>query len=118
MPTTKNIEKEGERDMPNYTRSHRRRHEPVLDGLPELMHYADNGCEVSLSCLRCPLPQCKFDDPAWYQARRRQGRDMQVLTVYKEERLSVFQVAERFGVSPRTVHRALRRVQDSVAVGA
>ena len=101
-----------------YARSHRRRHEPVLDGLPELMHYADTGCEVSVSCLVCPLPQCKYDDPAWYQAYKRQGRDVQVLSAYQQEGLSVFEVARRFNVSPRTVHRALKRVRAPLAVGA
>ena len=23
----------------------------------------DRGCELSLSCLRCPLPVCKYDQP-------------------------------------------------------
>ena len=104
--------------MRSYTRSYRRRHEPVLDGLPEQMHFADTGCEVSVSCLICPLPQCKFDDPAWYQAYRRQGRDLELLEAYRGEGLSVFEVAKRFDVSPRTVHRALRRVEaPAVAVG-
>ena len=95
--------------MRNYPKSYRRRHEPVLDGLPEQMHYSDTGCEVSISCLICPLPQCKFDDPVWYQTYRRQGRDTLVLDAYRNDGLSVFEVAQRFKVSPRTVHRALRR---------
>jgi hypothetical protein len=90
----------------------------VLDGLPEQTHYADNGCEVSSSCLHCPLPKCKYDDPAWYQAYRRQARDLQVAAAYREEGLSVFQVARRFNVSPRTVHRAIRRAQAPVVVSA
>ena len=102
--------------MRNYSRSNRRRHEPVLDGLPEQMHYADTGCEVAISCLGCPLEKCKFDDPAWYQALRRQGRDEQLLTAYQQEGMSVFEVAGRFSVSPRTVHRALRRARTPVAV--
>ena len=102
--------------MRTYARSRRRRHEPVLDGLPELMHYADTGCEVAVSCLQCPLPLCKYDDPAWYQAYKQRSRDCEVLTAYREEGLSVFQVAERFSVSPRTVHRALRRTQAPAAV--
>lgn len=102
--------------MRNYTRSYRRRHEPVLDGLPEQMHYADNGCEASASCLTCPLPRCKFDDPVWYQSYRREGRDLQVLEAYRNKGLSVFEVATRFKVSPRTVHRALRRVEAPVIV--
>ena len=35
----------------------------LLDAIPEFYHYEDTGCEVSPSCLNCPLPQCKYDDP-------------------------------------------------------
>ena len=105
--------------MRNYTKtSYRRRNAPWLDGLPEQMHYADTGCEVSPSCLTCTLPQCKFDDPAWYQALRRQGRDLELQAAHEQEGLSVFEVARRFRISPRTVHRALRRVQEPVAVAS
>lgn len=94
----------------------RRRHDPALDGLPEQVHYADTGCEVSASCLSCTLPQCKFDNPTWYRAYRRQGRDLELQDAREAEKLTVFQVAKRFHISPRTVHRALRRVQDPVPV--
>ena len=104
--------------MRNYTRSYRRRHEPMLDGLPEQMHYVDTGCEVSGSCLMCTLPQCKFDDPSWYQAFRRQGRDLELQAAHQYEGLSVFEVAQRFRISPRTVHRALRRAEQPVAVAS
>jgi hypothetical protein len=86
------------------------------DNLPEQTNYADNGCEVSRSCLDCPLPRCKHDDPTWYQHYRRQGRDLAVVLAFRQERLSVFEVAQRFNVSPRTVHRAIRRVQSPMAV--
>ncbi len=102
--------------MRSYNRSYRRRHEPILDGLPEQMHFKDTGCEVSVSCLTCPLPQCKYDDPVWYQAIKRQGRNMELMEAYRNEELSVFQLAKRFDVSPRTVHRALKRVREPVAV--
>jgi AraC-like DNA-binding protein len=104
--------------MRNYTRSHRRRHEPRLDGLPEQMHYADTGCEVSASCLSCTLPQCKFDNPTWYQAYRRQSRDLELQEAHNAEGLSVFEIAKRFHVSPRTVHRGLRRVKQPVPTPA
>ena len=103
--------------MSMYIKSYRRRTEPSVDGLPEQMNYADSGCEVSSSCLNCPLPKCKYDDPTWYQTYRRQGRDLQVVAAYREAR-SVFQVAARLNVSPRTVHRALRRAQTPAAVSA
>ena len=34
-----------------------------LELLPERYPYRDEGCEVSPSCLKCPLPQCKYDEP-------------------------------------------------------
>ncbi len=43
----------------------------TVDAVPEFFHYEDTGCEVSLSCLNCPLPQCKYDDPAWFQRYQR-----------------------------------------------
>ncbi len=39
----------------------------MADQSPEYYHYEDTGCEVSPSCLNCPLPQCKYDDPVWFQ---------------------------------------------------
>ena len=34
---------------------------------PTYSHYPDNGCEVSPSCLSCPLPLCRYDDPQGYE---------------------------------------------------
>ena len=31
------------------------------DRPPELTAYADKGCDSHPSCLRCPLPRCKFE---------------------------------------------------------
>ena len=99
--------------MTVYAKTRRRRNEPILDGLPEQQTFVDNGCEVSTSCLACPLPQCKFDDPLWYRAYRRQERDLEYLLAQKMEGLSVFEIARRCRVSPRTVHRGIRRIQDT-----
>ena len=104
--------------MRNITRSRRRRHEPMNDGLPEQMHYVDNGCEVSMECLNCPLPKCRFDDPMWYRALRREGRDVELRDAHDLEGLSVFEIARRHRISPRTVHRALQRVREPMAVAS
>ena len=87
------------------------------DTLPENVQYQDTGCEVNASCLTCPLPQCKFDDPAWYQQYRRDNRDRRI---YAEcaRGLTVFQAAAVFEISPRTVHRALRRMRMPTAMSA
>ena len=104
--------------MNTYSKAYRRRHEPRIDGLPENMSYRDTGCEVSASCLTCPLPQCKYDDPLWYQQYRRQGRDQLILAAHKGEGANVFDLAQRFELSPRTIHRALRRLRMPATMSA
>ena len=94
-----------------------RRQAPRHDTLPENVNYQDTGCEVNVSCLTCPLPQCKFDDPAWYQQYRRDNRDHALYAECARGR-TVFQVASAFGISPRTVHRALRRMRMPAAISA
>ncbi|MFQ5861383.1 MAG: helix-turn-helix domain-containing protein [Dehalococcoidia bacterium] len=86
-----------------------RQGEPLLDTRPEYYPYRDDGCEVSPSCLICPLPKCKYDDPGWLQRERRRGRDLEVLRVRQAQTLSVPQLAQRFGISQRTVFRILSR---------
>ena len=93
-----------------------RKNEPVLDWLPEFTSYGDNGCDLHSSCLTCPLPQCRYDDPGWIQREERQQRDGAILEARLAEALAVPQLADRFGVSTRTVHRILRRTESSTAL--
>ncbi len=86
-----------------------REHEDLL---PEYTHYRDTGCEVSESCLRCPLVRCKYDpDPAgrrdWLPRARRSRRDAEVLAFYGKERPTIRALAKHFGISIRTAHRVL-----------
>ena len=74
----------------------------VLLSAPERVT-PDTGCDVSPSCLTCPLPQCKYDDYAAYRASLRQGRDEQILA-YRGEGHSIWEVCKRFNLSLRTVH--------------
>jgi hypothetical protein len=74
--------------------------------------FEDAGCEVSDSCLNCPLPRCKYDDPVWYQKHRRLAKDLKVLTVMRTEKLSVEEAAERFSVTVRTIFRIMRRSRE------
>ena len=89
-----------------------RRSEPLIDVRPEEYPYRDDGCEVSHSCLMCPLPQCKYDDPRWFLAEQRRGRDKLVMEVRERESLSVAELASRFALSQRTVFRILRRASN------
>ena len=83
-----------------------------VDVVPERYPYRDEGCEVSPFCLRCPLPQCKYDDPGWFQRQKRNGRDMEVLAALHEHGLSVPEVAARFALSQRTIFRIVSRMGD------
>lgn len=93
------------------------RREPRADTLPENHTYTDEGCEVSPACLRCPLPQCKHDEPGWYRREQRAERDRTMSRLRSREGMSVAQLARRFGVSKRTVFRALHRVNGGHATG-
>ena len=86
----------------------------LLDVVPEHYPYQDTGCEVSPSCLQCPLPQCKYDDPGWLQREQRRERDHEVLSILRRNRLSVPEAATRFDLSQRTIFRILKRA-DNVA---
>jgi len=85
-----------------------------MDTVPEFCHYEDTGCEVSTACLDCPLPRCKFDDPAWYQRNRRLARDFRVMYTIQQESLSMEEAAERFSVTVRTVFRILQRCRNAL----
>jgi len=84
-----------------------RRGTPLVDKVPELYPYKDDGCEFSPSCLNCAFPRCKYDDPGWMQRERRRKRDRAVLEARQRDRLTVLQLARRFRVSERTIFRIL-----------
>ena len=83
-----------------------------LDMQPESYAYRDNGCAVARSCLRCPLSRCKYDDPNERRREARDRRDGEMLAVRRRERLTVPELAVRFGVSERTVFRAVQRERE------
>lgn len=76
------------------------------DALPEDLEWRDGGCEVAPSCLACPLPACRYDVPGGARALRNAERDRAIRRAHAGEE-SVAEIAERFGVSRRTVFRVL-----------
>jgi hypothetical protein len=79
------------------------------DALPEHIQYRDEGCELSPSCLNCPLPYCRYDHPGGLRHIRNRGRDSEIVRLRYRERLPINALARRFGVSRRTVFRILKR---------
>src|SRR5712692_3597465 len=76
------------------------------DALPEHTRYRDDGCEVSPSCMSCPLPRCRYDEPGGLRGLVNSYRDGQMLEL-RLKGAPVEALAERFGVSRRTVFRIL-----------
>lgn len=78
------------------------------DALPEHLEYRDEGCDLFASCLTCPLPRCRYDEPGGVRAMLNRERDHQIRALREDPSLSVDDIADRFGVSRRTVFRALQ----------
>jgi|TARA_B110000263_G_C15035965_1_gene386324 hypothetical protein len=51
---------------------------------------------------------CKFDDPGWLQRESRRTRDDEIFEL-RQNKIPVADIAERFGISTRTVHRIVQR---------
>ena len=85
----------------------------VMDVVPERFPYRDEGCELSRSCLRCPLPQCKYDDPGWFQREKRRARDSRIIEALWRDGISVSEASGRFSLSPRTILRIMKRANQA-----
>ena len=89
-----------------------------LDLPPEFCHYRDEGCELADSCLTCPLPVCIYEEPGGKRRLLKRRRDREMGRQFTEEGKRVKELAQIFGVSQRTVQRALKVVfGDSVKRG-
>ena len=88
----------------------------AIDDTPERMLveslYQDTGCSDFASCLNCPLPMCKYDDPDGVRIYRRQIKDRQVATAYAADpNRNVNKLAERFQLTERSIYRILSRAR-------
>lgn len=76
---------------------------------PEFCHYRDEGCELADSCLNCPLPRCIYDQPRGRQRWLKRSRDSEIARRFTAEGKTINELAREFGVSRRTVQRALKK---------
>jgi hypothetical protein len=82
-------EKTGQRDLP-----------------PEFCRYRDEGCEYADSCLACPFPQCLYDEPRGRQRWLKDLRNREIKRLFNSG-WKISELAPLFGVSQRTIQRAL-----------
>jgi len=83
-----------------------------LDLPPEYCHYRDDGCEFASSCLNCPFPRCIYELPRGKQRwqKRLQAREIRQLSTKGGK--GIKELAMLFGVSQRTIQRALKRAEN------
>ena len=74
------------------------------DFVPEHCDYRDDGCDLFPSCLHCPLPTCRYDQPGQHTGKELRDREMRRLHAAG---MGVTELAQRFAVSTRTVYRAI-----------
>ena len=87
-----------------------RRDEFDRDLPPEYCRYRDEGCDLARACLDCPFEQCIYDEPGGKQRLVKRLRDREIVRLHTSEGKNEKELAEMFGVSRRTVKRALMGV--------
>ena len=75
---------------------------------PEFCHYKDEGCELAESCLNCPFDECVYDKPGGKQRWLKKARTTEIARLFTSEGKGIKELAGMFGISRRTVQRALK----------
>ena len=83
--------------------------EVVPDRLPDYSEYRDQGCDLSPSCLRCPLPKCRHDKQEGGRRVSKRLRDLEIFRQRTASDRSVSELATEFDLSKRTIQRIIRR---------
>ncbi len=86
------------------------------DALPEHSDYRDEGCDLFASCLTCPLPRCRYDEPGGARTMINRVRDEEIRRLRFDAGLAVDEISMRFRVSRRTVFRVLRAGPAAAAI--
>ena len=83
-------------------------HDGESDLLPEYCQYKDEGCDLADSCLECPFPQCIYEQPGGKRHWQKNIRDGEITRLFASEDKGIKELALIFGISQRTVQRALK----------
>ena len=83
--------------------------ELVPDRLPDYSEYRDQGCDLSPSCLRCPLPKCRHDKQEGGRRVSKRLRDLEIFRHRTASGRSISELATEFDLSKRTIQRIIRR---------
>lgn len=95
-----------------------------MDLPPEFCRYHDDGCELAAtylgdksSCLSCPFSRCVYDEPGGKQRMIKRLRAREMARLFNTEGKGIRELAVMFGVSRRTVQRALKAASNDIYGG-
>ena len=77
----------------------------------EYGNWRDTGCQLHPSCLSCPLERCIEEVPRGKQRLRLDSR-AGAMSELRRQGCTARQVAAAFGVSIRTVQRAMEKIKN------
>ena len=77
------------------------------DSRPEFVHYKDEGCELAPSCLECPFDRCLLEEGGVATVQKKERN--QEIKELAEKGMTVPELAEKYGVSDRTIQRVLSK---------
>ncbi len=80
----------------------------IQDLLPEHVGYKDEGCDLANSCLNCPYEECIYERPGGKRHWIKKERSAEMIRLHTMEGKAVKELAAIYGVSKRTVQRALK----------
>jgi hypothetical protein len=80
------------------------------DRVPEMTQYQDEGCRFWHACLSCPFPCCVFELPGGPNRAIHAFRDGEIRRLYAAG-VPAVEIADRFGVTRRSVYRILGGVR-------
>ena len=93
---------------------------PILRDMTDFSytHIEDTGCEMSDSCLTCPLPMCRHDDEHWYSNYKALAKYKNIIDVLRTELTNetmvkrVYRLADENNIVPRTVWRLNKKIKE------
>ena len=77
----------------------------------------EDGCEVALKCLNCPLPECRYDDPMAFQAWKR-ASDGKIALELWEGGSSSTEIGKELGITPKVVLKLAQEERDRLATNS
>ena len=81
----------------------------------EEINFKDSGCRFSSSCLNCLIDICVYDNPSLVRNLEKSNRDNNIIKD-RSEGLSNKQIADKYNISIRTVHRSLKKIKPEASL--